>query len=108
MLNGRGLSEALAAAPFVPGGAAEMIATAERTGTLGEVAQVIGEYYEEEGETRLRELTTVIEPLIIVGMGLVVACMVCRSCCRCSTSPPWQRGDAFAELTAERRGGPKR
>lgn len=76
VLNGRGLSEALAAAPFVPSGAAEMVATAERTGTLGEVAQVIGEYYEEEGETRLRELTTVIEPLIIVGMGLVVACMV--------------------------------
>jgi type II secretory pathway component PulF len=76
VLNGRGLSEALAAAPFVPSGAAEMVATAERTGTLGSVAQVIGEYYEEEGETRLRELTTILEPLIIVGMGLVVACIV--------------------------------
>jgi type II secretory pathway component PulF len=76
VLNGRGLSEALTAAPFVPSGAAEMVATAERTGTLGSVAQVIGEYYEEEGETRLRELTAMIEPLIIVGMGLVVACIV--------------------------------
>ncbi|MGQ9574688.1 MAG: type II secretion system F family protein [Thermoguttaceae bacterium] len=74
--NGRGLSEALAAAPFIPSGAAEMIATAERTGSLGSVAQVIGEYYEEEAETRLRELTTLIEPLIIVAMGLVVACIV--------------------------------
>jgi type II secretory pathway component PulF len=76
VLNGRGLSEALAAASFVPSGAAEMVATAERTGTLGAVAEVIGEYYEEEGETRLRELTTMIEPLIIVVMGIVVACMV--------------------------------
>ncbi len=76
VLNGRGLSEALVAAPFVPSGAAEMVATAERTGTLGSVAQVIGEYYEEEGETRLRELTAMIEPLIIVGMGLIVACIV--------------------------------
>jgi type II secretory pathway component PulF len=76
VLNGQGLSGALAAAPFVPSGAAEMVATAERTGTLGSVAQVIGEYYEEEGESRLRELTTMIEPLIIVGMGLLVACIV--------------------------------
>ena len=76
VLNGRGLSEALTAAPFVPAGAAEMVATAERTGTLGTVADVIGEYYEEEGETRLRELTTMIEPMIIVVMGAVVACMV--------------------------------
>ncbi len=76
VLNGRGLSEALAAASFVPSGAAEMVATAERTGTLGSVAEVIGEYYEEEGETRLRELTTMIEPLIIVVMGVVVACIV--------------------------------
>jgi type II secretory pathway component PulF len=66
----------LTAAPFVPSGAAEMVATAERTGTLGTVAQVIGEYYEEEGETRLRELTTMIEPMIVVVMGIVVACMV--------------------------------
>jgi type II secretory pathway component PulF len=76
VVNGRGLSEALAAASFVPSGAAEMVATAERTGTLGSVAEVIGEYYEEEGETRLREMTTMIEPLIIVVMGVVVACIV--------------------------------
>lgn len=76
VLNGRPLAEALAAAPFVPNGATEMISTAERTGTLGMVTQVIGEFYEEEGETRLRELATMIEPLVIVVMGVVVACVV--------------------------------
>jgi type II secretory pathway component PulF len=76
VLNGRPLAEALATAPFVPTGATEMISTAERTGTLGMVTQVIGEFYEEEGETRLRELATMIEPLVIIVMGVVVACVV--------------------------------
>ena len=53
-----------------------MIATAEKTGTLGSVTQVMGEYYEEEGENRLRELATMVEPAIIVVMGVVVACIV--------------------------------
>jgi type II secretory pathway component PulF len=76
VLNGRPLAEALATAPFVPNGATEMVSTAERTGTLAMVTQVIGEFYEEEGETRLRELATMIEPLVIVVMGVVVACVV--------------------------------
>jgi type II secretory pathway component PulF len=76
VLNGRPLAEALATAPFVPSGATEMVSTAERTGTLGTVTQLIGEYYEEEGETRLRELASMAEPLIIVVMGIVVACVV--------------------------------
>jgi len=76
VLNGRPLADALATAPFIPSGATEMVSTAERTGTLGMVTQLIGEYYEEEGETRLRELASMIEPLIIVVMGIVVACVV--------------------------------
>lgn len=76
VLNGRGLTDALASAPFLPPGAAEMVATAERTGTLGMVTQTLGEYYEEEGETRLRELATLVEPIIVVVMGAVVACVV--------------------------------
>lgn len=76
VLNGRPLADALATAPFIPSGATEMVSTAERTGTLGMVTQLIGEYYEEEGETRLRELASMVEPLIIVVMGIVVACVV--------------------------------
>jgi type IV pilus assembly protein PilC len=40
------------------------------------VSQVMGEFYEEEGESRLRELATLIEPLIIIVMGVVVAFVV--------------------------------
>ena len=76
ILNGRGLANSLINAGFVPPVAAEMVLTAERTGTLGMVTELMGEHYEEEGETKLRELATVLEPLIIVAMGVVVATIV--------------------------------
>ncbi|HID76453.1 MAG TPA: hypothetical protein EYP56_10705, partial [Planctomycetaceae bacterium] len=63
-------------ARFIPPAAAQMIATAEHTGTVATVAQLMGQYYEEEGERRLKELATVLEPLIIVVMGGVIATIV--------------------------------
>ncbi len=76
VVNGRGLSTGLASSRFVPSAAAQMVATAERTGTLALVSQQIGEYYEEEGETRLRELAGVLEPLMIIVMGVIVGLVV--------------------------------
>jgi type II secretory pathway component PulF len=76
ILNGRGLANSLINAGFVPSVAAEMVLTAERTGTLGMVTELMGEHYEEEGESKLRELATLLEPLIIVFMGVVVATIV--------------------------------
>jgi type II secretory pathway component PulF len=76
ILNGRGLATSLINAGFVPAVAAEMILTAERTGTLGMVTELMGEHYEEEGESKLREMATMLEPLIIVVMGVVVATIV--------------------------------
>ncbi len=76
ILNGRGLAASLINAGFVPAVAAEMILTAERTGTLGMVTELMGEHYEEEGESKLRELATLLEPLIIVVMGVIVATIV--------------------------------
>jgi type II secretory pathway component PulF len=76
VVNGRGLATGFLAAAFVPPAAAQMIATAEQTGTLATVMELVGEFYEEEGETRLRELSTILEPLIIIVMGAVVALVV--------------------------------
>jgi type II secretory pathway component PulF len=76
ILNGRGLASSLIKAGFVPPVAAEMVLTAERTGTLGMVTELMGEHYEEEGESRLREMATILEPVIIVAMGVIVATIV--------------------------------
>lgn len=76
VLNGRAMGEVLRDSPFVPAAAAQMVLTAERTGTTGPVMQMMGEHYEEEGQTRLRELATILEPAIVVVMGVIVAFVV--------------------------------
>jgi type II secretory pathway component PulF len=76
VINGRGLGDSLLKCPYVPPAGAQMVATAERTGTLAAVTQLTGEFFEEEGETRLRDLATVLEPMIIIVMGVIVAFVV--------------------------------
>lgn len=76
VLNGRGIGAALAATPFVPPGASQMILTAEKTGRLGLVMQKVGSFYEDDGERRLQELSKYLEPLIIIFMGCMVAMVV--------------------------------
>lgn len=76
VVNGGGVGECLARYDFLPDTAADMLTTAEQSGSLGDVAELIGEHFEEEGETKLRELVTILEPTITVGMGVVVAVVV--------------------------------
>ncbi|HUG71556.1 MAG TPA: type II secretion system F family protein [Pirellulaceae bacterium] len=76
VMNGRGLSKALLASAFIPGSAGEMVVTAEKTGTLGMVTQMIGQHYEEEGEAKLKEFVAFLEPVITVVMGFLVAVIV--------------------------------
>ncbi len=74
--NGRGLSGEIARSEFVPPGAAQMVQTAERTGRLASVLQLIGQHYEEEGEQFIKSAMKVVEPAVIVLMGLVVGGIV--------------------------------
>lgn len=76
VLQGQGVASALQATPFLPIGAANMVATAERSGRLGQVLQTVGEYYEDEGERYLRDVIKILEPAIILALGAVVACVV--------------------------------
>tara|TARA_R110002072_G_scaffold243821_2_gene403076 strand:- start:52410 stop:53633 length:1224 start_codon:yes stop_codon:yes gene_type:complete len=76
VLSGKGIGEVIARTEIVPPGAAQMISTAERTGRLGDVMVTIGEFYEDEGEQKVRDLTKIIEPLIIIVMGAVVGLVV--------------------------------
>lgn len=76
VLLGEGLGVTLLAAKFLPPGAAQMVATAERSGSLGEVIKQVGEYYEDVGERQLRDLIKVLEPAVIVVLGIIVAGIV--------------------------------
>ena len=76
VINGRGISPGLATADCIPGGAAQMISTAERSGRLAEVMATVGEFYEEEGERQIRQAVKILEPAIILGMGVFVSFIV--------------------------------
>jgi type II secretory pathway component PulF len=76
VINGRGVADALRQSPIIPDSAADMIFTGESNGQLGSVMQMVGEYYESEGEQRLRDAVKIVEPAIIVGLGLVIGAIV--------------------------------
>jgi type IV pilus assembly protein PilC len=76
ILQGEGMSKTLVESKFLPAGAAHMVSTGERTGKLPMVLQSVGEYFEDEGERRLKTLVKMLEPAIIIGLGGVVAVVV--------------------------------
>ncbi len=76
VVNGRSLASALQTTSIIPQSAREMLITAEGTGNLGEVTGLLGEYYKEEAEARMRQLVGLLEPIITVGMGIIVAGVV--------------------------------
>jgi type IV pilus assembly protein PilC len=49
-----------------------MIKVGESTGNLEENLNYLADYYESEVDERLKNLTTVVEPLLLVIMGLLV------------------------------------
>jgi type IV pilus assembly protein PilC len=54
----------------------QMLAVGEETGALDELLDKIADYYDMEVTATVDALTSLIEPLLIVGMGLSVGGMV--------------------------------
>ena len=79
VLNGRSIGRVLNNANFVPAGISQMVGTAEQSGKLGVVMQLVGDYYEADGQRKIQELAKLLEPLIIVVMGVVVSFVVASS-----------------------------
>ncbi len=63
---------------FLPPGAAQMVITAERSGKLGEVFDLIGVHFEEDGERQLNDLVKLLEPAVVVVKGVLVGFIVAR------------------------------
>lgn len=56
--------------------AVEMIKVGESTGALTEMLANVSEFYDEEIEARLARMVAAIEPIILVGMGIVIAVLL--------------------------------
>lgn len=70
--EGRGFTEALQQAGWLPELALDMIGIGEKSGSLREMLDEVAAFYDAEAEVRLEQLTTLLEPLILVFMAGVV------------------------------------
>ena len=70
--EGRGFTDSLEKAGWMPELALDMIGIGERSGSLREMLDEVASFYDAESEVRLEQLTTLLEPLILVLMAGVV------------------------------------
>lgn len=70
------LSEAVARHEVIPLILSQMIAVGEETGKLDEVLEKLSTYFEQETEQAVKNLTTAIEPIIMVVLAVGVGGMV--------------------------------
>ncbi len=70
--DGRQISDALMGNGLIPPSVTSMISAGERSGRLGEVMSKIAEFSEEELEAAVKQVATILEPLMICIMGVVV------------------------------------
>jgi type IV pilus assembly protein PilC len=74
--SGDSLAKPLEAHPVFPPMVTQMIAVGEETGALDELLEKIADFYDAEVEATVDALTSLIEPLLIVVMGMSVGGMV--------------------------------
>ena len=69
---GESLTRPLGEGALYPRSIVHMVGTGERTGRLHEVLEKLGLALEQELALRLKDVTSMLEPLLIIGMGVVV------------------------------------
>lgn len=74
--EGSSLTAALRHPPVIPSLAVEMLAVGEETGSLETMLKDVAEFYEAELDIRLTQLTTWIEPALLLLMGVLVGGIV--------------------------------
>ena len=70
--EGKGLSNSLEKTKVFPELAIEMIEVGESTGALPQMLNSVAEFFEEDVQTSLAAIMSLIEPMILIVMGVVV------------------------------------
>lgn len=76
VVSGVELSALFADEPAFPIELSQLIKVGEKTGNMDEMLSAIARYYQEEFESTVEGLTTMIEPLMIVFVGTMIGAMV--------------------------------
>jgi type IV pilus assembly protein PilC len=70
--EGKGLATSLERTGVFPELSIEMIEVGESTGALPQMLNSVAEFFEEDVQTSLTAIMSLIEPVILIGMGVVV------------------------------------
>lgn len=70
--EGRGFTDSLQQAGWIPELGLDMIGIGEKSGSLREMLDEVAAFYDAEAEVKLEQLTTLLEPLILVVMAAIV------------------------------------
>src|SRR3989344_1695079 len=74
--NGKSVASALTASPEFPVIVAQMTQIGESTGQLQEILEKLAGFYEKEVDSNLKVLTTLLEPIVMLLLGVAVATIV--------------------------------
>lgn len=74
--QGRSFAAPLAKANVFPPMVSQMVAVGEESGTLSDMLASIADFYEDEVETTTSQLSSTIEPILIVILGIVIGGIV--------------------------------
>ena len=72
VIEGKGIGEPLLKSRFFPRLVAHMVAIGEKSGAMDDMLLSIQRHYDTEVDTTIKNLTALIEPLLTIGLGLVV------------------------------------
>ena len=70
------ISEPLAADPAFPPMVSQMVKIGEETGELDKMLGKVADFYEDEVDTSIQSLTSIIEPIMMIGVGAMVGMIV--------------------------------
>lgn len=73
MRGGQSMAEALSRSPLIPPMVVQMVRVGEETGAMEDVLKKVSEFYEQEVDNTVKRFASVVEPVMIIGVGGVVA-----------------------------------
>jgi type IV pilus assembly protein PilC len=74
--EGESIAIPLAASGMFPPMVVQMVKVGEETGALETMLTKVADFYDQEIEATVASLTSILEPILIVGMGIVIGAML--------------------------------
>ena len=74
--EGKTIAEPLQGSKVFPGMVVQMISVGEQTGAMDAMLGKIADFYDDEVDTAVDALTSLLEPLLMVGLGGTIGCLL--------------------------------